>query len=350
MEKIKRADLDLIRCFAIIFVISVHGLSYAGFYELANPSMTLFVCHSIRVVAIICVPLFLILTGYLSAEKEYILDFKYLEKPFRLLVIYIVCALICSIPQFMRGEIKPFFVALFEFKAAPYAWYLAMYLGLYLMIPFLNEFIASKKWGGSLFVLILLVTLPTVTNNCNFNSFEWWNGSKEQSSQLLPNYWDELYPVMYYMIGAFLRHNDAITNRLKNKKLLFVGTVFGFGTINYFKNYKTPFSWDWATSYGGYQCLIVSVLFFCLLLGWNVNSKKMRWVINSVAKYSYGMYLISWPIDIIVYKMIKILLSQYNPILILPITITIVFVCAYVCSIIVTKTADIIISRLGLFV
>lgn len=148
MGKIKRADLDLIRCFAIIFVISVHGLSYVGFYELSNPSITLFVCHLIRVIVIICVPLFLILTGYLSAEKEYILSFKYLEKPFRLLAIYIVCALICSIPQFMRGEIKSFFVALFEFKAAPYAWYLAMYLGLYLMIPFLNEFIASKNGGG----------------------------------------------------------------------------------------------------------------------------------------------------------------------------------------------------------
>lgn len=148
MGKIKRADLDLIRCFAIIFVISVHGLSYVGFYELSNPSITLFVCHLIRVIVIICVPLFLILTGYLSAEKEYILSFKYLEKPFRLFAIYIVCALICSIPQFMRGEIKSFFVALFEFKAAPYAWYLAMYLGLYLMIPFLNEFIASNNGGG----------------------------------------------------------------------------------------------------------------------------------------------------------------------------------------------------------
>ena len=40
MGKIKRADLDLIRCFAIIFVISVHGLSYVGFYKLSNPSIT----------------------------------------------------------------------------------------------------------------------------------------------------------------------------------------------------------------------------------------------------------------------------------------------------------------------
>lgn len=203
--------------------------------------------------------------------------------------------------------------------------------------------------GKSIFVLILLVTLPTVTNNCNFNSFEWWNGSKEQSSQLFPNYWDELYPIMYYMIGAFLKRNDAMANKLKNKKLLFVGTVFVFATINYFKNYKTPFSWDWATSYGGYQCLIISVIFFCLLLGWDVKSKIMRWTINSVAKYSFGMYLISWPIDIVVYKMIKIVLPQYNPILILPVTITIVFVCTYVCSIVVTKTADIIIGQLGSF-
>ena len=32
-------------------------------------------------------------------------------------------------------------------KELPDAWYLAMYLGLYLMIPFLNEFIASKNGG-----------------------------------------------------------------------------------------------------------------------------------------------------------------------------------------------------------
>lgn len=166
---------------------------------------------------------------------------------------------------------------------------------------------------------------------------------------MFPNYWDELYPIMYYMIGAFLKRNDAMANKLKNKKLLFVVTVFVFATINYFKNYKTPFSWDWATSYGGYQCLIISVIFFCLLLGWDVKSKIMRWTINSVAKYSFGMYLISWPIDIVVYKMIKIVLPQYNPILILPVTITIVFVCTYVCSIIVTKTADIIIGQLGSF-
>lgn len=58
MEKIKRIDLDIIRCFAIIFVISVHGLSYVGFYELSNPSIILFICHLIRTIQLYVFQLF----------------------------------------------------------------------------------------------------------------------------------------------------------------------------------------------------------------------------------------------------------------------------------------------------
>ena len=350
MEKVKRVDLDLIRCCAIIFVIAVHGLSYVGFYELSESSILLFICHLMRAIVIICVPLFLILTGYLSAEKGYTLNFNYFKKPFRLLIIYIVCAVICSIPKFMRGEFHEFFVALFEFKAAPYAWYLAMYLGLYFMIPFLNEFLLNKNVRGGeqkLLVLIALVVLPTVTNNFDFCSPEWWNGSKEQASQLLPNYWDELYPIMYYMIGGYLKCNDAIVNRVKNKKLIFVGASLGFAAINYFKNFENTFSWDWATSYGGYQCLIISVMFFCLLLGTDIKSKKIACIIHSVAKYSFGMYLISWPIDIVVYKIMKTLLPQCTQIYLLPIGVFCVAVCSYICAVIVTKVADALIDLIS---
>ena len=64
------------------------------------------------------------------------------------LAIYTLCALICSIPKFIRGEFGEFFVAFFEFKAAPYAWYLAMYLGLYLLIPILNDFLSNENIRG----------------------------------------------------------------------------------------------------------------------------------------------------------------------------------------------------------
>ena len=150
--------------------------------------------------------------------------------------------------------------------------------------------------GQKLFVLIVLVVLPTITNNFDFNSTEWWNASKEQASQLLPNYWDELYPIMYYMIGAYLKRYDVVVNKLKNKRLIFGGALLGFSVINYFKNLGSAFVWNWATSYGGYQCLIIAVLFFCALLGTDTKNSKITFIIHSVAKYSFGMYLISWPI------------------------------------------------------
>lgn len=59
-----------------------------------------------------------------ECRKKYILNFNYFKNPVRLLVIYTICAAICSIPKFTRGELGGFFVSLFEFKAAPYAWYL----------------------------------------------------------------------------------------------------------------------------------------------------------------------------------------------------------------------------------
>lgn len=349
MEKQKRVDLDLIKCCAIIFVITVHGLSYTGFYELSEPSILLFVGHLIRCVTIICVPLFLIITGYLSAEKRYTFDFNYFKKLFRLIIIYIICAVICSIPRFIRGELRGFLIALFEFKAAPYAWYLAMYLGLYFMIPFLNEFLLDKnvEGGKQLFVLMGLVVLPTITNNFDFSSPEWWNGSKEQASQMLPNYWDELYPIMYYMIGAYLKRNNVIANGLKNKKLIFGGMLLGFSVINYFKNFGNAFSWDWATSYGGYQCLIISVMFFCLLVGTDIKCRRIVYAIHSIARYSFGMYLISWPIDIVIYKILSTVLPQCIQMYLLPISILGVSICSYIGAVFVTKIADVLINLMG---
>lgn len=203
--------------------------------------------------------------------------------------------------------------------------------------------------GQKLFVLIVLVVLPTITNNFDFNSTEWWNASKEQASQLLPNYWDELYPIMYYMIGAYLKRYDVVVNKLKNKRLIFGGALLGFSVINYFKNLGSAFVWNWATSYGGYQCLIIAVLFFCALLGTDTKNNKITFIIHSVAKYSFGMYLISWPIDIVVYKVMKVLMPQSAQMYLLPISIFCVSVCSYIGAIIVTKIADVLIQIAGFF-
>ena len=71
MEKQREENLDLIRATAVLFVVSVHSLSYIGFYEQRSIGWAYFMASILRVVFITCVPLFMILNGYLQQEKQF---------------------------------------------------------------------------------------------------------------------------------------------------------------------------------------------------------------------------------------------------------------------------------------
>ena len=77
--KERNINLDLIRCVAAIFVISVHFCLNSGFYELTCSGMRMLIMCILRTAFITCVPLFLMLTGYLMNKKE--LTISYYKMP-----------------------------------------------------------------------------------------------------------------------------------------------------------------------------------------------------------------------------------------------------------------------------
>lgn len=70
-------NLDLIRSVAVIFVLSVHFFLNSGFYGIICEGEKMFVMCVLRTSFITCVPLFLMLTGYLMCKKE--LSLKYFK-------------------------------------------------------------------------------------------------------------------------------------------------------------------------------------------------------------------------------------------------------------------------------
>lgn len=56
--KERNINLDLIRCVAAIFVISVHFCLNSGFYELTCSGMRMLIMCILRTAFITCVPLF----------------------------------------------------------------------------------------------------------------------------------------------------------------------------------------------------------------------------------------------------------------------------------------------------
>ena len=70
MKNKRVAGLDIIRALAVLFVISVHYFKNTIFYSIPMTGKTMIILNSLRWLFFICVPLFMILTGYLSRNKE----------------------------------------------------------------------------------------------------------------------------------------------------------------------------------------------------------------------------------------------------------------------------------------
>lgn len=70
MTRKRDLRLDIIRCIAAFSVISVHFLSHIQYYEASMEGRRMFLMTLMRTAFMVCVPLFLILTGYLSHSPE----------------------------------------------------------------------------------------------------------------------------------------------------------------------------------------------------------------------------------------------------------------------------------------
>ena len=191
--------LDLLRARAIISVVAGHFFMNTKFASTIfnTPSMLAQgICQYLF--TSIGVPLFLMLTGYLNCRKK--LERGYYPKIGRVLLDYLVISVITYLVlEFHNGySLKDLLKGIFSFHTINYAWYIEMYIGLFLLIPFLNilwkELCETHNATGPVCLigtLILLSSLPDFTNRYGF--------------YLLPAYWNKLWILVYYCAGAYIR-------------------------------------------------------------------------------------------------------------------------------------------------
>lgn len=322
--------LDTIWAIAITFVIAIHAFSWIGFYEEPITGEIYLVLSICRVAFTTCVPLFLLLSGYLRGGYKGDLK-RYYFKIIRVLLTYFFAGIVCQsfryVIDYNDVKMKEIVLSFFSFTASPYGWYIAMYLGLFLMMPFvcmLYDGLEKRQRIVFLTSLIIIVVTPSIFNNFNFNNEHWWNTVLGEQSLLVPEYWMCIYPIMYFCIGLWIR--DMNIEKLNLKLLIILLVLFCclFGTINYIKNWNTIFPWNNDTAYGGYQNLIVSFLIFLICLSLKINLKSIGSnFIIWISKNSLGSYLVSYIADRIVYKIeMKYCSTLFIRVILLPISIS----------------------------
>ena len=126
----RNLNADLIRCVAVFSVISVHFLLNGGFYKQEVCGIPMLVMCMYRSFFMTCVPLFLILTGYLMGQKK--LSKGYYKGLWKTIEIYLLASIACLLfKKFVQEEditIYSGLLSILAFKGANYAWYIEMYI------------------------------------------------------------------------------------------------------------------------------------------------------------------------------------------------------------------------------
>ena len=330
--KKRNMNADLIRCVATYSVISVHFLLNSGFYYFPTVGTDMYIMSLMRACFMVCVPLFMILTGYLMWQKK--LTKGYYKGLWKTVEIYVLASIACLLfKKYVQGEdvtLQSAVLAILDFSGANYAWYIEMYIGLFLIIPFLNGAYHSFEETGKersvdaadcgenaediknegkrrkqilVLTMIFMTMLPKILNNFDFVTEGWWLSPSLSTTytKLIPSFFTGMYPITYYFIGMYLREYGCDLPRLANI-LLFVLTVFIFGSYNFYRSDGQDFVWGSNSTWGGENLITATLLFIFLL---HLHPDRWWWPIRKalvqISRVSLGLYLLSWIFDKIIY-------------------------------------------------
>ena len=302
--------LDITRIVALFSVISVHFFLNNGFYQEPMLGGRMCLMTIMRTGFMVCVPLFLMLTGYLMNKKT--LSAKYYKGITKTLGIYLLSSAACLIYKVIvfhhKITLDNTLWGILGFKTANYSWYIEMYIGLFLLIPFLNLIwnnLPSKKAKLALIVtFVVLTSLPTMTNIYNFEVKGWWKTPYLSTDyrQILPDWWTRIYPLTYYFLGAFLRE-FPLKLRQWQKIAIYFACVLLFGLFNYYRSWGGYFAWVVYNDWHGLPNVIMTFFLFSFLSSINTEGYPvwLKRVLMVASDCCLGGYLVSYIFDNLFY-------------------------------------------------
>ena len=179
----------------------------------------------------------------------------------------------------------------------------------------------TKKNKKLLIITLLsLISLPSILNSINFG---------EITVKLIPNWWLQIYPLLYYIIGNYIGEYEPKIN--KQKLCIYLTTILTIiGTLSYILNIFGFFKWNF--HYGNVTTVIISPILFLLVYDIDTKNIKIRNITTSISTLSLDIYLFSYITDKIVYTNILIPKSPIKLCLLYFITVPASFILAYILS------------------
>ena len=331
MRKNRSVGLDVTRIYAFLSVVAVHSFLNTEFYSSMVIGKKMYVMVISRTAFMVCVPLFLLLTGYLVSAKNTALNssciLKYYKKLLPLILKYIICMLIIYALSMSFGfedfNLKSIIFGITGFSK--YSWYVNMYIGLFLLTPFLNliwNSINEKRMHIILIsVFVFLTLLLSIFNIYDFSTHGAFLNPRlnKETTALIPDWWVGIYPITYYYIGAYLKKyiDFKKINPIKVLPILLF-SVLVTGIYNIWRSHSAVFVWGMWNEWGGIENTVNSVLVFLFInsIFKSERNKSFSHFLAYLSSLTFSAYLLSWLSDKIVYShfnsMIPIITDRFK--------------------------------------
>ena len=183
-------------------------------------------------------------------------------------------------------------MGILSFSTICYGWYIEMWIGLFLLIPFLNILwwnCPSKKHK-----LLLIGTLFSITSVPIFTN--------RYGVQLTPDYWRACYPLLFYFVGTYIREYRPKVSRWGWLILAGMCLVNPLFNTLFVKNHSMiQIMGDPSGVFGA----ILAVLFFLLCYKVDIKVTSIRSLITCVSLSSLDMYLCCYLFDAVLYPVFK---------------------------------------------
>ncbi|MEG0760421.1 MAG: acyltransferase family protein [Chryseobacterium sp.] len=274
--------VHILRAFATFAVIILHCTIASGnAFDIESRSWLTasFINSNVR----FCVPIFLMLSGVLLLGKEYSLK-EFLQKRMsRIILPFLFWSTIYFFMLFpIHGTVTQ--IGFDYFKAMKggtcyHLWYVYMIIGVYLFLPIINKWIQRASKNEILFYLILwfgvlMIDLPGV--NRLFTRIDW-------------RYFSGF--LGYLILGYYLHKNFTITKNRWIYALIFIaGNLLTFA-LTYFTSKENGIHNKTFYSYLTPNVIMSSIGVFLLFKDVAIKDNFITKTINTISKYSYGIYL-----------------------------------------------------------
>ena len=345
--------MDLIRLTALFCVVSIHFFLHTSFYDTPVTNAAMVAATVMRNGFMVCVPLFLLLSGYLLKNRR--ASKRYYAKLVYTIVIYVLASFCCSLYRKpvisdLHGLVSylvNLFDGLLNYSIAPYAWYVEMYIGLFPLIPWLNILYNALQTQQQrrylILTMLLLTSFPGVINIYRFNPSWWLNPTSNHFYyKLLPMAWIDIFPITYYFIGAYLR-DYPLAGSAKRTVLLTTGFYLFNGLFNVYRSWGSPHVQGYWHDYCSLFIVTLSVLIFTMFTKFDYSKFGVRTIrlISRLSELCFGAYLVSWIFDDWIYARFQAVFGDAFHLEHYFLIVPIVFVCSLTLSAVINTVYDI---------